>query len=538
MNKVNNTLRIFAIACCGVLSACNSVANRSDYDSCNTLVGESTSFGEIEKAELVNKGDAFVGLFKRVFLKFAAPGFPEMRASANFCRVTAKLRPEPGSEITAEVWLPQNWNGKMIGAGGAGFNGGLSGASMTLNAPLKKGFAGLVTDAGHPEDVETFKYAYESDHQLIDYAYRANEVGTMFAKDLISRYYGDSVSRSYFMGCSNGGRDGLMLAQRLPEAYDGVIAGAPAAAYSKLAVSFAWTQQTALTAPGLKDKLNLVSSAVLERCDSNDGVIDGVIENPMQCDFDPVDLLCNSGEGDDCLLENEVTALKKLYDGPRLSNGRKVYPGLTAGGESLGSNWDEWVMGNVPIAAELFRWGVYKDPDWDISRFDVDKDYSAALEKMGPILDADDPDLSEFFASDGKLILYHGWNDAGIPAEASVNYFDAIHHSVGEKARDHVKLFMVPGMMHCAGGVGATSFDMFDHLVDWVENGQSPERVIALETDPPSFFGLVRPDVEVISTHPLCPWPEVAIYDNEGDTSDAGSYSCGMVGNVESSAAR
>ncbi|QIL91271.1 tannase/feruloyl esterase family alpha/beta hydrolase [Microbulbifer sp. SH-1] len=528
MNKLNNIICTASIACCGVLSGCDSVINRTDTDNCNSLTGIQSTFGVIEKAELVEEGKPFIGFFKRAFLKFAAPGFPEMRASANFCRVTAKLHPEPGSEITAEVWLPEKWNGKMVGSGGAGFNGGLSGAGLSLNSPLKKGYAGLVTDAGHPEDVETFKFAYDSSQQLIDYAYRANEVGTLFAKSLIARYYGNPVEHAYFMGCSNGGRDGLMLAQRLPDEYDGIIAGAPAAGYSKLAVSFAWNQQAALTAPGLKEKLTLISDAVIKRCDTIDGVADGILENPLQCDFDPAELLCKNGSTSNCLLENEVAALTKIYEGPRLDNGNPVYPGLSAGGESLESNWDEWVMGNVPIAAELFRWAVYKDPNWDIGRFEIDKDYSAAVEQMGPILDADDPDLSEYFGSDGKLILYHGWNDAGIPSRASVNYVEAIHGIFGDSAENHVKLFMVPGLMHCAGGVGATSFDMFDHLVEWVEEDKVPEQVIAMETDPPSFFGLVRPDVEVIRTHPLCPWPQVAIYNDKGSITEAESYSCGI----------
>lgn len=520
-NKANWLLAILLGA--GISSAYASFEAPSP--ECKALKGTELGTARIVKAEPVTEGDWQVGFFKRMLLKIMVPSFPDIKAEADFCRVTAKLHPVPDSEITAELWLPKDWNGKLLGVGGSGFNGGISGTALALNNPLGKGYAGLATDAGH-EDGETAEFAYKSEEKLIDYAYRANNVAAEFAKDFLLQYYGKPVTKAYFNGCSNGGRDGLMLAARYPTQYDGIVAGAPAANYTQLSMTFAWHQLAARQAPGLKDKLKLVNTAVMNKCDELDGLEDGILENPLLCQFDPQELLCGPGVDRGCLTANEVDALKKIYSGPRLSDGTQVSPGLTLGGEALPGNWDDWVLDDKPIAAELFRWFVYGDPEWDLTKFDIDTDYVNAKERMGPILDGDNPELTEYFDRGGKLIMFHGWNDGGIPSEMSIEYFDKVHNVVGDTAKNHFRLFMVPGMTHCAGGVGATTFNMFEQLEAWVEGGEAPERVIASEYDGDAFFG-APPDAKVLRTHPLCAWPEIAIYSGHGSPNDASSFTCG-----------
>jgi feruloyl esterase len=293
--------------------------------------------------------------------------------------------------------------------------------------------------------------------------------------------------------------------------------------------SFAWNAQAVRAAPELEDKLELVQAAVIAKCDALDGVKDQLIENPPACNFDPAELQCKGGAGSSCLTADEVTALGKIYEGPRLSDGTQVYAGMPVGGEGLKGNWDGWIAredsAQASFALETFRWMVYGDPKWELSRFDIDRDYPKAEERVASIMNSDDPDLSGFIGRGGKLLLYHGWNDAAIPAGASVDYYESVRQTLGPAADEHVKLFMAPGFMHCGGGVGPTDFDLLEEINRWVEGGQAPERIIASEYDPPAVFG-PAPKAKVVRTRPLCPWPKVARYDGSGSTDEAANFAC------------
>jgi hypothetical protein len=540
LNKENVQMKkVFAavLALCVVIAMSNTLLSASvarsaaskqpELQRCVSLIGSRFGPATIEDASLVDRGDSMLSWLQWAILTLSWSDKTVYSAPQEFCRVTAMLRPAAGSEITAEVWLPQPWNGKLLGAGGSGFNGGLFAAPSALREPLAKGYAGLVTNAGHNFAFSAKFSQYRE--QYIDYAYRANHVAAMFAKALISSYYGRPARRAYFHGCSNGGRDALMEARRFPEDYDGIIAGAPAAGWSRLMAADAWNVQAAARAPQLEDKLQLVQKSVIAKCDALDGINDGLLENPLSCQFDPAELRCLGAETSQCLTEDEVTALHNIYRGPHLRDGSKVYGGQPVGGEALPGNWDDWILdedsGQALLARETFRWMVYGDSEWDIGRFDIDRDYAKAKLEVGPMMDSDDPDLNAFTRRGGKLMLYHGWNDAALPATATLDYFTALRDTLGSSLEGQVRLFMVPGMMHCSGGPGTTDFDALEHMDLWVERGLAPDRIVATAYDPPAESTPV-PGATVARTRPLCAWPKQARYSGKGSVSEAESFVC------------
>jgi feruloyl esterase len=496
-------------------------------ERCHALTGTRLGYATIENTEWFERGTSLLSLKQRIFFALAVKSTSAgLDAPVDLCRATAKLRPVSGSEITAQVWLPQSWNGKLLGVGGGGFNGGLTSAPLVLKDPVGMGYVGVVTDAGH-EDTASAKFAYDSAEKLTDYAYRANHVAADFAKSLIDSYYGSPAKRAYFYGCSNGGRDALMLARRFPEDYDGIIAGAPAAAFMEIMTSFVWNRQAVASAPKLKDKLQLVQNAVVAKCDALDGVKDQLLENPLQCSFDPGELQCKDGDGPNCLSAAEVSALRKVYSGPRLRDGNQIFSGQPVGGEALPKNWEEWIVAEKAgeMGPEAYRWMVHRNPEWGMESFDLGRDYALAKQRMSPILNSNDPDLSAFMKRGGKLMLYHGWNDAAIPAGATLEYHSSLRKALGPVADEQVRLFMVPGMMHCWGGPGATDFDKVEAMDRWMESGTAPDRIIATEYDPPASV-LVLPNSKKVRTRPLCAWPKVAQYSGTGSSDDAASFTC------------
>jgi pimeloyl-ACP methyl ester carboxylesterase len=545
-SRVASWSTVSVLALCNALTACQAtlpvsgetlpaatvpIAAAGWQQQCEALAGTRLDLATIDEARPVRRGEQVIGFVKRVVLRLLmSDALPDLAAPSDFCLVTAKLRPESASEITAEVWLPHQWNGKLVGIGGGGFNGGLSAAAFILGTPVGKGYAGVITDAGHPL-TGSAKFVHDSPEQYVDYAYRANHVAAGFAKTLVAVYYGVAAKRAYFHGCSNGGRDALMLARRYPEDYDGIIAGAPAAGWSKFTLASLWNYQAIQSAPNLRDKLELVQRAVMDKCDALDGVKDQLLENPSSCSFDPAELQCTSGDGDDCLNADEVTALRKIYGGPRLRDGTQIYAGMPVGGEALPDNWEGSIVagkdggGQAGTARESMRWMVYGDAEWDLDRFDLDRDYLLVKERIAPMMDSDDPDLSAYTGRGGKLLLYHGWNDAVIPAGATVAYYAELRQALGSSADRQIRLFMVPGVAHCGGGVGPNIYDLYTEIDRWVESDAAPERITATEYNPPAVFGPAA-GAKVVRTRPLCSWPKVARYNGSGSTDDQASFSC------------
>lgn len=496
---------------------------RADAPSaCAALLNAGVGGGVIDGAQHIAQGAAYGE---------GAAAALHLQAPAGFCRVTATLRPVPNSEIHVEVWLPDAWNSKFLAVGGGGFSGGLAGAATSLRPALGHGYAAAATDVGHPEAPNAL-WALNQPERIIDWGNRGNHLTAVFARALIASYYGQPLRRAYFQGCSNGGRDALMEARRYPDDYDGIIAGAPAANWTAMASSFIVNFRTLYQTPGagnLASKAGLIANAVRAQCDAQDGVSDGIISNPRACAFDPARLQCSAGDAPTCLTAGEVAGLRTVYGGSHLRNGVSLYPGFSVGGEDIPENsWGWRNSGNDGAGAlgqEFYRNMVYSDPQWTMAQFDLDRDYAAAVQRMGPIVDSNDPDLSAFVRRGGKLILFHGWADGLIPAEATLRYYDSLQHRLGGAVQTHVRLFMAPGMGHCFSGPGPNNFDMLSEIDRWSETGVAPERVIATKYDN-DLMAMLGAPAHALRTRPLCAWPKRAQYNGSGSTDDAANFTC------------
>ncbi|HYK38108.1 tannase/feruloyl esterase family alpha/beta hydrolase [Alloacidobacterium sp.] len=460
-----------------------------------------------------------------------------------FCRVLATLKPTSDSDIKVEVWMPERgWNGKFRGLGNGGFAGYI--AYSGLAAAVSQGYAAASTDTGH--STPGADWALGHPEKIVDYGYRGVHEMTVDAKSMVKAFYGDDAKRSYFASCSNGGRQALMEAQRFPNDYDGIIAGAPANNWVPMltgGLKFLQTTDAAGYIPPAK--IPAIGKAVDAACDTQDGVADGVLNDPRQCRFDPSTLLCKGTESDSCLTEPQVGSLKTIYAGAHDASGKLIFPGLLPGAEEGRGGWATWITGSEQgkSAGAFYVTGyfanmVYGKSDWDFKSANIDDALRLAFEKTGDALDAMNPDLKPFL-SHSKLILYHGWNDPGIAALNTVNYYNSVVETVGgQTAEQSLRLYMVPGMQHCGGGPGATVFgqdesaprgdaghDIFTALVDWVEDGKAPSTIIAMKYDEDDTAKTnAHRHVEI--TRPLCVYPQEAKYNGSGNKNLAASFSC------------
>ncbi|HEV2469354.1 MAG TPA: tannase/feruloyl esterase family alpha/beta hydrolase [Candidatus Sulfotelmatobacter sp.] len=505
-------------------------------DACSKLAAVKIPNATVTLAQTVAAG-TFVGPpapFTGADISWLYKSLPE------FCRVVAEAKPTADSDIKLEIWMPvTGWNGKLQGIGNGGFAGVID--NMQIGMAVKHGYAATATDAGHTGGEAGWALGHPE--KVIDFGHRGIHEMTRVAKAVVQAYYSKAAQRSYFAGCSDGGREALMEAQRYPEDYDGILAGAPANYWTRLVTMAAADTQALTEDPASfipQDKIPTIADAVNAACDEKDGVKDGILNDPRECKFDPVTIQCKAGEeSEKCLTAAQVAALKKIYDGLRNSKGDLLFPGYLPGAEMGPGGWGLWITGRTPgrslmafFSRGYFSDFVYEKADWDPKTFTVDAGLNAAEEKTADALNAINPDLSAFQKRGGKLLLYHGWDDPAIPALNTVNYYESVQTKMGAKNADSfVRLYMVPGMQHCGGGPGATSFaevGIFDdpgHSADvslerWVEKGTTPGTIIASKRDPGNWQ-------HVVMTRPLCVYPQEAKYKGSGDTDDAASFICG-----------
>jgi Tannase and feruloyl esterase len=473
----------------------------------------------------------------------------------------------PGpNQVNFELGLPRAWNGRFLFIGNGGFAGSFDFGAVLLDLlhpfPLQDevsaGFATAITDTGHQGSGDLpfldGSWALNDVAKQNDWLFRSVHVSTVTGKIITQAFYGNTA-RSYFAGCSTGGREGLLEAEQYPKDFDGIVVGDPAIGANFVGAN--WNEEHATaTADNYipPEKLALVDAVVMQSCDATDGVADRLIQDPRKCTFEPASLLCTNGDNSDCLTAGQVATLKAIYAGASTSEDRQIYPGFTKSDPignpdvTLGDEgWGLWITGFVPPDApgtaepwtdpafapflftlqdQFLKFFVFNDPNYNSLSFDIN---SADLSKARAVFSrggaaATNPDLSSFMGRGGKLILYHGWSDPGISPLETVRYYrNVVREQDGLfRAQQFARLFMVPGMRHCigSGGPGPNIFDPLTSAIDWVEKGKAPDRIIGvhLQDNDPSTGVITR-------TFPLCPYPEQAAFLG-GDVNDAANWSC------------
>jgi len=442
--------------------------------------------------------------------------------TARFCRVQVVIE----KEIEFELWLPPRevWNGRYLGIGNGGDAGFIN--YQDLSRGVGRGFASASTDTGHKRTEANWGLGHPD--RVENFGHRAHHRMAEVAKSLIAHYYAAPAKQSYFMGCSGGGMQGLSLAQLYPNDYDGIMAGAGGVGMLPLSTRMLWTalSQEKNPAQRLSDaQWSAVTNAATKACDADDGVIDGVVENPARCGFDPGALQCAADEANDsCLAALQVETVRIVYSPLRIKGGPQVDPGFPPGIRYAPT------ARQINIAGTLFGDWTYQDANWDVRTFDLDREVLAARKKL-PYLEFLNPDIRAFQKRGGKLIAYHGWLDPTVPAGLTIQFYDVAARKLGRRADQTMRLFMAPGTEHCSRGRGPESFgqayrgdapivdadhDMLTAMMAWVEEGRAPERIVASRVV----------DGRVVRTRPLCPYPQVAKYKGAGSTDEAESFEC------------
>jgi feruloyl esterase len=447
---------------------------------------------------------------------------PAAGETPEYCRVVGLIQPE----IRFEIGLPASWNGRLYMFG----NGGYAGEALDNQArqnsarrAIAKGFATAQTNTGHEAASEPLGTFAASPQKLVDYAFRAVHITAVTAKALLQTYYAAPPRKSYFDGCSTGGRQGLISAQRFPDDFDGIVNGAPVLNFSGTMIGYVESQKALAAAPLSADAIKTVSDAVLAKCDALDGVKDGIIDDPRKCAITPsADLPTCAGDtpAAGCLTAAQIHTVDVIYS-PVLRNGAQVVSGWPAGAEAGWTPWFvapngrgvQWNFGETYMKNIAFG---RPNANYDWLTFNVNTDLDK-IQASQALLDATNPDLSRFKARGGKIVSYFGWADPALNPMMGVGYYEGVMRTMGPSTQDFYRLFMVPGMGHCSGGAGTFTFDALTPLVQWVEKGIAPDTI------PASRLA----DGKAVRTRPLCPYPQTAIYKGSGSTDDAANFSCG-----------
>jgi hypothetical protein len=507
---------VVAAALCSVLGTIKAQA----ASSCTDLASLKIGGVEITKAEAIAAG-----------AMIPVPYAGTIGPLPAHCRVDGVIhrRKGVGGEefgIGFALALPEQnaWNGDFMMQGGGGGNGVVAyplGTSYTGEKPaLSRGFVVASTDTGHTAKTGGFDFTFMRDQQAyLDFAYMANAEVAGVAKQIIAQYYAKPAAYSYFVGCSTGGREGMILSQRYPTVFNGIVSGDPAmrTGLSNLAISkwipVAYNQASPKDASGKPeiDKFltdtdrKLFMDALLNRCDAKDGVADGMIFDPIGCNFDPAVLSCKAGQSDACIAPEKIAAIKKAFAGPKNAYGTPVYPGFL---------YDTGIAskGGVPGLLAMGSRGIF-GPYTTATEIDVDKE---ALHASDPLVEPASTNLSTFSGTGGKLLFFHGDSDPWFSPLDTLDYYKSLAAANGgaDKVAQWSRFFFVPGMQHCGGGPALDRFDMLSAVVDWVEKGEAPESVIATGK---AFPGRSRP---------LCAYPKHAQYTGSGDTQDARNFRC------------
>jgi len=503
---------------------------------CSELLNRPFSDTTLTRTEEVAAGAFIAPAEWRDMLKPWLSGLPA------FCRVVGVIRPTTDSQIEFELWLPQTWNRRYLQVGNMGFAGGI--AYTGLIQGLQNGFAVASTNDGHfgPET----GWMQGHPQSLIDFGYRAVHFTSVVARQITGSYYGGSIPYSYFSGCSEGGREGLVEAQRYPEDFSGWLVGSPSNDWVRLMVFQLSKVQlaSALKEPLTAAQLDNLTTATIESCDAADGVEDGVIEQPLRCTFDPQKLQCKGAPDGRCLSPQQVQLVRRIYAPVKSASGATLLPGLqgTRGVEASSWEFPRITGANTASPVTLYdqavlgfwpKW-VYGKDEFNYKNQDLADARAKGEARDGSLLDATRSDLSMIRASGKKIIQYHGWADSAVPAQHSIVYYETVEKTLGRPNGDFYRLFLAPSMMHCWAGPGPNIFGaayapggLFDRehhalaaLTEWVEKGLAPDRIVATK------YQNDDPTKAAIRTRPLCPYPQIARWSGTGSTEDARNFVC------------
>jgi Tannase and feruloyl esterase len=528
---------VAAVFCAGLLATSTAMAQAfADQPS----VGNGAALVDYTRAEHAAKAScADLAKYRdKDLVEIQAIEVPATAGVPKYCRITGTIKPE----IAFEVSLPDPWNGRfyMIGNGGhAGDSLADPGRTSQRDAALKMGFAFAQTNTGHDSRKEPGASFVMSDPQkAIDYAYRAVHETASTGKDILKHFYAQPAKHSYWNSCSNGGRQGLLEAQRFPQDFDGLLVNAPWTDQTGFTLGAMWNQRAMSAAPLSPAKLALLSARVMETCDAVDGLKDGLIDDPRNCRFDArrhVPACAAGTDGPDCLTSAQADAVMKVYGGPT-SRGKPLFPGFMPGSEAVtaaafggnappASAWLGFIVPAQPgarsadygLAEGTMKYLVHTppQPEYDPATFDFDHDV-AKLDAWGAKANAKGTDLGALRKRGGRIIMTYGWSDQILQPLMGVNYYEGVAKRYGAKTGDFVRLFMVPGMTHCSGGIGTDNFDAMTALINWVEKGKAPDSLAAKRIV----------DGKVVRTRPLCPYPQVARYSGQGSIDEAANFRC------------
>jgi len=448
--------------------------------------------------------------------------FMDQKGLPPFCRVQLTLTPSTDSDIKSEVWLPLNgWNGKFQQVGNGAWAGSIQYGALA--EALRRGYAASSTDAGHTGTDASFAMGHPE--KLKDFGYRAVHETAVQSKATIANFYGMGPKLSYFNGCSGGGRMAFQEAQRFPADFDAILAGAPGYNRVNQSVWMLMNAKATLDNPASfipPAKYAVLHRAAVDACDAQDGLKDGLISEPLSCHVDPAVTQCKSGDAPNCLTAPQVEAARRLYSGvTNPKTGERIFPRLEPGSEL---SWGGPAGGPEPLAVggDLFKFVVFKDPKWDFRKFDLARDYDAVHKIDNLDLSPTSPDIKAFVARGGKLLIYQGWADQNVAPQSTVDYYNNVIKTIGQKQTDEsVRLFFAPGMAHCGGGEGPNVFDALTPLEQWREQGKAPASIVATHAT----------NGKVDRSRPLCPFPQVARYKGSGSIDDAANFACGTARN-------
>jgi feruloyl esterase len=453
---------------------------------------------------------------------------PPQKIQAPFCRIQAVSAPSSDSHIGIEVWLPaaSNWNGKFLAVGNPGFIGSIASGGIARN--MEQGYVSAGTDTGHVD--QGFEWAIGHPEKWADWGYRAVHEMVVVTKTMANAYYGKPIQYSYWNSCHNGGNQGLNEVQRYPEDFDGIIAEDPAFYITHLQPGSLYISWLALKdgvgGPGYipTAKLAVINKAALDACDKNDGLVDGLIEYPPSCKFDPASIQCKEVDGPDCLTAGQVDTVRKIYEGAKFKDGKPIYTGFERGSEL---NWTMMVE-KEPFSVNMnyFKGIVFEDPNWDFRTFDVDRDTRLGIKKAAAAVDAYDPNLKPFKEAGGKIIMLASWSSTALPPLQYVKYYEDVVKTVGglEKTQDFARMFTVPGSSGCPAFANPGGFKLFETLTAWVEKGKAPDKIIYPYSKGGGMMG--GGGGQVYRTRPICAYPKQARYNGSGDVNDAANFSC------------